>query len=60
MPDFDIDEIHSIREKNYEKIKYMSPQEIVDYTHNQAKDLIEEYKCLRKKFLLTNKDEKIA
>ena len=46
---FTIDDIHQIRNENYEKTKDMSPEELIEYTRSEAEEIKKHLNALRKK-----------
>ena len=51
MGNFDCDEIHEIRLEHSEKIKKLTPEQIIEKSKNDISDILKEYKeiCSRKK-----------
>jgi len=47
-PNFTIDDIHNIRYANYEVIKNMTHQEILEHTRNEAQPILERLEKLGK------------
>lgn len=49
-PNFTIEDIHKIREYNYEKTKNMNLEEIIFYYNKTAEELAEEFPHIKKSF----------
>lgn len=48
-PDFTVEDIHKIREYNYEMTKNLSPEEYRDYYHKGAAETLRRIEEIRKK-----------
>ena len=58
-PDFTIEDIHKIREQNYERTKDMTVAEKVAYYNNSGKEAekeIERRRALKRKFIILSED----
>lgn len=48
-PNFTVDDIHKIREYNYEMTKNMSPEEYLEYYHSGASETLRRIEEIRKR-----------